>query len=74
MNAVQAVAFDFNGTLSQDEPILSDVDRRALLGATGLRCVAVLGTHRVERLRAADEIVEAIDVDVVARPAPVTLV
>jgi len=35
--------------------------------AAGLRCVAVLGTHPPERLRGADEIVEAIDVDLVRR-------
>ncbi len=35
--------------------------------AAGLRCVAVLGTHPRERLRAADEIVEAIDADLVRR-------
>jgi len=35
--------------------------------AAGLRCVAVLGTHATERLRGADEIVEAIDVDLVQR-------
>jgi len=35
--------------------------------AAGLRCVAVLGTHAPERLRGADEIVEAIDVDLVQR-------
>ena len=33
--------------------------------AAGLYCVAVLGTHTAERLAAADEIVEAIDVAVV---------
>lgn len=33
--------------------------------AAGLRCVAVLGTHPPERLRRADEIVEAIDADLV---------
>ena len=27
MNALPAVAFDFNGTLSRDEPIVSDVYR-----------------------------------------------
>ena len=35
--------------------------------AAGLNCVAVLGTHTAERLAAADEIVEAIDVAVVRR-------
>lgn len=35
--------------------------------AAGLRCVAVLGTHPPERLRGADEIVEAIDIDLVRR-------
>ena len=35
--------------------------------AAGLRCVAVLGTHAPERLRKADEIAEAIDVDLVRR-------
>jgi len=35
--------------------------------AAGLRCVAVLGTHPSERLRAADELVEAIDVELVRR-------
>lgn len=35
--------------------------------AAGLRCVAVLGTSLPDRLRGADEIVEAIDVEVVAR-------
>jgi len=35
--------------------------------AAGLRCVAVLGTHPPERLRGADEIAEAIDVDLVRR-------
>jgi len=35
--------------------------------AARLRCVAVLGTHPAERLRVADEIVEAIDVDLVRR-------
>jgi len=35
--------------------------------AAGLRCVAVLGTHPPERLRGADEIVEAIDVGLVRR-------
>jgi len=35
--------------------------------AAGLYCVAVLGTHSAERLRHADEIVEAIDVDLVRR-------
>jgi len=35
--------------------------------AAGLRCVAVLGTHPAERLRGADEIVDAIDVALVRR-------
>jgi beta-phosphoglucomutase len=35
--------------------------------AAGLRCLAVLGTHPPERLRNADEIVEAIDVGLVRR-------
>jgi len=35
--------------------------------AAGLRCLAVLGTHPPKRLRSADEIVEAIDVDLVRR-------
>ena len=35
--------------------------------AAGLRCVAVLGTHPAERLRVADEIVDAIDVELVQR-------
>jgi beta-phosphoglucomutase-like phosphatase (HAD superfamily) len=35
--------------------------------AAGLRCVAVVGTHPAERLRKADELVEAIDVEVVQR-------
>lgn len=35
--------------------------------AAGLYCVALLGTHPPERLRSADEIVEAIDVDLVRR-------
>ena len=35
--------------------------------AAGLRCLAVLGTHPPERLRSADEIVEAIDVGLVRR-------
>ena len=35
--------------------------------SAGLRCVAVVGTHPAERLRKADELVEAIDVDVVRR-------
>jgi len=33
--------------------------------AAGLRCVAVLGTHPLERLRGADEIVETIDAELV---------
>ncbi len=33
----------------------------------GLRCVAVIGTHTRERLRAADELVDAIDASVVRR-------
>jgi beta-phosphoglucomutase len=33
----------------------------------GLRCIAVLGTHPAERLRRADEIVEAIDVGLLRR-------
>lgn len=35
--------------------------------AAGLRCVAVLGTHPLERLRGADEIVETIDAELVQR-------
>ena len=35
--------------------------------AAGLRCVAVLGTHPLERLRAADQIVETIDAELVQR-------
>jgi len=35
--------------------------------AAGLRCVAVLGTHPLERLRAADEVVGAIDANLVRR-------
>lgn len=35
--------------------------------AAGLYCVAVLGTHPAERLRAANELVEAIDVELVRR-------
>jgi beta-phosphoglucomutase len=35
--------------------------------AAGLRCVAVLGTHPPDRLRRADEIVEAIDVGLLRR-------
>jgi beta-phosphoglucomutase len=35
--------------------------------AAGLRCVAVVGTHPLERLSAADELVETIDVDLVRR-------
>jgi beta-phosphoglucomutase-like phosphatase (HAD superfamily) len=33
----------------------------------GLRCVALVGTHPPDRLRRADELVEAIDVDVLSR-------
>ena len=35
--------------------------------AAGMRCVAVVGTHTRERLRAADELVDAIDASVVRR-------
>jgi beta-phosphoglucomutase-like phosphatase (HAD superfamily) len=35
--------------------------------AAGLRCVALVGTHPPERLGRADELVEAIDVDVLRR-------
>jgi beta-phosphoglucomutase-like phosphatase (HAD superfamily) len=35
--------------------------------AAGVRCVAVVGTHTRERLRAADELVDALDARVVRR-------
>jgi HAD superfamily hydrolase (TIGR01509 family) len=35
--------------------------------AAGLYCVAVRGTHSAERLHAADELVEAVEIDVVRR-------
>ena len=35
--------------------------------AAGLYCVAVLGTHSAERLHAADELVEAVELEVVRR-------
>ena len=42
--------------------------------AAGLHCVRVLGTHAAERLRVADELVEAIDVELVRRLARMTFV
>jgi hypothetical protein len=73
-----ALVFDANRTLSRREPIPCSVCRdqvaarerplpagasaSASTRAARVRCVAVVGAHPADRLRGADEIVEAIDV------------
>ena len=60
----RAVLFDFNGTLSDDEPIVCAIFQE-LFAERGLRCVAVLGTLPRERLTRANAIVERLDADAV---------
>jgi len=65
---LRAVALLDRGLLPQDVVAVEDTEAGvASAKAAGLRCVAVVGTHPAERLRKADELVEAIDVDVVRR-------
>ncbi len=65
---LRAVAL-FDGDLRPDEIVTFEDTEAGVTSAksAGLRCVAVLGTHSSERLRHADEIVEAIDADLVRR-------
>ena len=65
---LRAVALLDRGLLPQDVVAVEDTEAGvASAKAAGLRCVAVVGTHPRTRLRQADELVEAIDVDVVRR-------
>jgi len=57
-----------NGLAPQEMVAVEDTEAGvASAKAAGLYCVAVLGTHPPARLQAADEIVEAIDVELVRR-------
>jgi beta-phosphoglucomutase-like phosphatase (HAD superfamily) len=78
----RAVIFDFNGTLSHDEPILCEIFSELFaehgrplsvqeyfdeLAGLSDPEIPVLGTLRANRLAAADEIVPAIDVELMQR-------
>jgi hypothetical protein len=83
MVRVPALVFDANRTLSRSEPIPCSVCRDQIAArerplpagasvsastrAARVRCVAVVGAHPADRLRGADEIVEAIDVGLLRR-------
>jgi beta-phosphoglucomutase len=58
-----------DGTLQADEVVAFEDTEAGVASAkaAGLCCVAVLGTHTADRLHAADEIVETIDVELVQR-------
>ena len=58
-----------DGALRPDEVVAFEDTEAGVVSAkaAGLYCVAVLGTHSAERLHAADELVEAIEIGVVQR-------
>ena len=58
-----------DGDLSPDEVVAFEDTEAGVASAkaAGLYCVAVLGTHSAERLHAADELVEAVELEVVRR-------
>ncbi len=58
-----------DGTLQADEVVAFEDTEAGVASAkaAGLYCVAVLGTHPADRLHAADEIVQTIDVELVQR-------
>ncbi len=58
-----------DGDLRPDEVVAFEDTQAGVASAkaAGVYCVAVLGTHPAERLRAADELVEGIDVPLVER-------
>ncbi len=65
---VRALAVLGDGLAPADVVAFEDTEAGvASAKAAGVRCVAVLGTLAGERLREADEIVQAIDVDLVRR-------
>jgi beta-phosphoglucomutase len=57
-----------DGIRAEDVLVLEDTEAGvAAAKAAGMRCVAVTGTLAPERLRAADELVESVDVDLLRR-------
>jgi beta-phosphoglucomutase-like phosphatase (HAD superfamily) len=58
---VRALLLDFNGTLSDDEPLLCRARSRATY------CAAVTTTLPAERLSGADELAERVDRDLISR-------
>ena len=58
-----------DGVLRPDEVVAFEDTEAGVASAkaAGLYCVAVLGTHSAERLHAADELVEAVEIGVVKR-------
>lgn len=67
----RALALLGNGIRAADVVVLEDTEAGvAAAKGAGMRCIAVLGTLKPERLTAADEIVEALDVTVLQRLLP----
>jgi HAD superfamily hydrolase (TIGR01509 family) len=65
---VRALAALDGGIPARDVVVFEDTEAGvAAAKGAGMRCIAVMGTLRPERLRAADEIVERIDVPLVER-------
>lgn len=65
---VRALALLDGDVRAQDVVVFEDTEAGvAAAKAAGMRCVAVLGTLAPDRLARADEVVEALDVDVVRR-------